>query len=166
MWDMDLRSRFPDLQLHVIATEIDPTMGLRANKACYPYSSVKDLPAPWRRQAFLEQNGRYRLKSEYRRAVEFLAQDIRERQPRGRFDLVLCRNLVFTYYDEELQRKLLRRISDVLLEQGALALGMHEHLPPGATGFSAWSDRFRVYRKSSHKVSAVASPAATQPGPD
>jgi chemotaxis protein methyltransferase CheR len=77
-----------------------------------------------------------------------LEQDIREQQPAGRFDLVLCRNFVLTYYDGDLQRRVLECIRDVMQDTGVLVLGVHEHLPEGEKSFSAWSDRLRIYRKT------------------
>jgi chemotaxis protein methyltransferase CheR len=148
IWQFELRSRFPSLTPHIAATDVDRNMGLRAREACYSYSSIKDLPEAWRRQTFLEQDGRYCLKPRYRRHVEFLEQDIREQQPAGRFDLVLCRNVVFTYYDRDLQRKILDCIEDIMQDEGALVLGMHEQLPEGTEKFLAWSDRLRIYRKT------------------
>jgi chemotaxis protein methyltransferase CheR len=73
-------------------------------------------------------------------------QDIRETIPAGNFDLVLCRNLVFTYFDEPLQRTLLERIKGVMSTGGALVIGIHEQLPDGMSGFTPWSDRLRIYR--------------------
>jgi chemotaxis protein methyltransferase CheR len=51
--------------------------------------------------------------------------------PSGAFDLVLCRNLVFTYFDASLQVSLLERILERLAPSGVLVLGAHEALPRG-----------------------------------
>lgn len=65
----------------------------------------------------------------YDRDIEFLVQDIRREMPDGPFDLILCRNLVFTYFDEALQRELLDRIRERLEPGGYLAVGRKEVLP-------------------------------------
>ena len=57
--------------------------------------------------------------------------------PDGPFDLVFCRNLVFTYFAPALQLELLARIAARLRPGGFLVLGRHEQLPPGASGFAA-----------------------------
>ena len=49
--------------------------------------------------------------------------------PDGPFDLVLCRYLAFTYYDEELQREVLARLRARLAPGGLLVLGAKERLP-------------------------------------
>jgi chemotaxis protein methyltransferase CheR len=68
------------------------------------------------------------LRSKIRGRVRFLHQDIRAEMPAGPFDLVLCRNLVFTYFDAELQRELLSRIRARLAPNGLLGIGAHESL--------------------------------------
>jgi chemotaxis methyl-accepting protein methylase len=59
----------------------------------------------------------------------FRAQDIRLEQPPGPFDLVLCRNLAFTYFDEPLQSTIVERIGARTRAGGFLVLGRHEALP-------------------------------------
>lgn len=79
--------------------------------------------------------------------VTFLTQDIREETPEDSFHLILCRNFLFTYFDETLQRQLLRSILDRLAPGGAFVIGYTESLPEGDFGLEAWSKRAGVYRK-------------------
>jgi ADP-ribosylglycohydrolase len=46
--------------------------------------------------------------------VRFLEQDIRQALPMGRFDLILCRNLAFTYFENALQAAIARRLVERL----------------------------------------------------
>jgi len=71
--------------------------------------------------------------------------------PAGPFDMVLCRNLAFTYFDMDLRKKILEWIQDSLFEGGALVLGIHESLPDGVTGFCPWIPNMRIYRKYTDK---------------
>ena len=67
--------------------------------------------------------------------------DVRGELPTDRFHLVLCRNLVFTYYDESLQRLLQARLARRLVSGGALVIGIHETLPAQEASLSvqnAW----------------------------
>lgn len=147
VWILRLQSKFPRLRLEIIATDVDPNMNRRARSACYLYSSVKNLPADWREQAFVKQDELFCLKPEYRRDVRFVEQDVRVEMPSGQFDLVLCRNLVFTYFEEAQQRQILDRMLDGIQPRGALVIGIHEELPEDTNGFCLWSDRLRVFRK-------------------
>ena len=60
--------------------------------------------------------------------VRFFKQDIRQQLPDGSFDLILCRNLVFTYFQQDLQLKLLEKFIKKLRPNGFLVLGANESL--------------------------------------
>ena len=60
--------------------------------------------------------------------------------------LILCRNLVFTYFDEFLQRQTLERILTRLRPGGALVIGRRETLPSLAK-LTAWSEDLGIFRK-------------------
>jgi chemotaxis protein methyltransferase CheR len=67
--------------------------------------------------------------------------------PNGLFDLILCRNLVFTYFDEALQRRILGQLRERLRPGGFLVLGSHEALPADAGGFVLVAPNLPVYRR-------------------
>lgn len=127
-----------DTALHIVATDVLPEMLERARAACYPASSLKLLPAAWRDPAFKSVAGRYCLRAPYREGIEFVQQDVRAALPEGMFSLILCRNLVFTYFDEDTQREILARLLDRLAPGGALIIGRREILPPGSPGLTPW----------------------------
>ena len=54
--------------------------------------------------------------------------------PTRRFDLVLCRNLAFTYFGSDLARAALSRVTQRLHPGGALVIGLHERLPAHVDG--------------------------------
>jgi chemotaxis protein methyltransferase CheR len=151
IWHLKLKNRFPDLKLQIVATDSDPNMIQRSHAACYEYGSIKNLPQDWQSEVFVQQDERYCLKPQYQANVEFVLHDVRE-EPTGMlyeaaFDLVLCRNLVFTYFDEPLQLRIFDRICHVLAEGGALVIGIHEFLPQGVAGIRPWSERLRVFER-------------------
>jgi len=148
IWRHRLAMQFPTLRLRIVATDINPQAIRRAERGCYRASSVKDLPAEWRTQAFITIADELCLKDEYRAPVTFVVQDIRERLHEGLFHLILCRNLVFTYFDEEYQRKTMQRLTSRLVPGGALVIGKLESLPDGPWGIQPWSTGLGVYRKS------------------
>ncbi len=149
LWQAELQQRFPDVKLDVIATDSDPQMLERATEARYAFGSLKELPAELRDGVFTRENGAYRLKADCRRAVTFLRQDVRDARPEGRFDLVLCRNLVFTYFDDELRARLLGEFIEAMVGGAALVIGIHETLPDGVEQLDLWFDKQRIYRKKS-----------------
>jgi chemotaxis protein methyltransferase CheR len=149
LWTLELASRFPDLSLAVVATDIDERLLERARAARYRASSLRELPGVWVEKAFARSDGLFELRPEFRAGVEFLRQDVREEAPQGPFDLILCRNLVFTYFSESLRRMTLERIRRELGPGGALVIGLRERLPEGAAGLAGWDSRLKIYRKVS-----------------
>jgi chemotaxis protein methyltransferase CheR len=137
-----------EIDLHVLATDADDAMLDRARNACYRASSLKELPDEWRRRAFVSRDELFCLRDEIKRGVTLARHDVRSGPPPGGpFDLVFCRNLVFTYLDEGLQREVTGWILDVLRPGGALVVGAHE-TPPDLGALAPWSARFGVYRRS------------------
>jgi chemotaxis protein methyltransferase CheR len=147
IWRQCLATRFPTLRLRIIATDSDSHAIERAERACYPASALKELPAAWRNQAFLTMGEKLCLKDEFRAAVTFAVQDIRRCAPEGQFHLILCRNLVFTYFDERLQQETLHMLTGKLAPGGALIIGKLEALPNEPWEFEPWSKPTGAYRK-------------------
>ncbi len=137
-WHLGVAPAFPGTELHIIASDVLEDVLERARIACYSESSLKLLPASWRDAAFVRSEGRYCLKSEFRREIAFVRQDVRTGLPDGMFDLILCRNLAFTYFDEPSRREILERLLAHLLYDGALVIGRRETLPPGKAELTPW----------------------------
>jgi chemotaxis protein methyltransferase CheR len=147
IWTLQLQTLSTSLAAVIAATDASAAMIHRAREASYPYSSIKQLPEAWRHEAFCERHGLYCLKPQYRQAVYFLQQDVRRQIPNECFDLVLCRNLVFTYFDSMLQREVLDRMQSIIKPGGALVIGIHENLPPDADQFIPWCGKLKIYKK-------------------
>jgi chemotaxis protein methyltransferase CheR len=130
------------VEIHVTATDVDPVLLERARRACYEESSLRDLPPNIRASAF--EGGC--LRREHRAPVDFVRHDAREGAPGGPFDLTLCRNLVFTYFADALQREVGRHLVRSLRSGGTLVVGAHETVPEGLNGLEAWPGARGVYR--------------------
>lgn len=143
---LSLQTLFPELIISIIATDASAEMIHRARQASYSDSSITQLPPQWLSQAFDVQNNTYRLKTQYRKPVRFYQQDIRHHVPQGPFDLVLCRNLVFTYFDESLQATLLEDLLRCIKPGGALVIGIHEKLPATTPPLRPWSEKRGIYQ--------------------
>ncbi len=147
LWKFEILERTTSLELDILATDIDSALLRRAAAATYPRGCLKDLPAAWRTAAFECVGDEYRLLRDYQENITFRAHDLRAGRPNGPFDLVLCRNLAFTYFDADSQAAAARLLLDCLHDGGALILGAHENLPADAQGFSDWSRAHKVFRK-------------------
>ncbi len=147
IWQFDLVERFPDMNLEVLATDSDSQSLARAARGCYSAGSLKDLPPEWRNAAFDADGEVYCLRREYRHPVRFLKQDLRDGMPAGTFHLVLCRNLVFTYFDAERQRRSAADLAAHMPKGGFLVLGKHERLPADCPGFEIVSAHNAIFKR-------------------
>ena len=146
LWHFVLQQHYPQIALSITATEIEPIMIQQARKACYPFSSVKNLPAEWRQMAFTQSNSHYCLHPDYQRPVTFLLGDVEQAvSTQQSYQLVLCRNLVFTYFSLERQLQFLYKLHYLLSAGGVLVLGAHERLPEGSNGWRQWRQRLPIY---------------------
>lgn len=118
-------------ELEVLASDADARLLERAREGLYGPSSVRALPDAWRERHFVPAGDGFELEAALRTRVDFRVQDLRHAFPRGPFDVILCRNLAFTYFDEERQRALATRFAQLLGEGGLLVVGAHEHVPSG-----------------------------------
>ncbi|MFQ5570237.1 MAG: CheR family methyltransferase [Rhodothermales bacterium] len=147
IWGHDLPARFSHLDLHIMATDTEIPMLERARHGCYAKGTLKELPAGWIDAAFSSIDETYCIRGAYRTGITWAQQDIRRTMPEGPFHLILCRNIVFTYFDDALQRACLARMADRLLPGGFLVLGKHESLPDPTTRFSAWNRQEDIYQR-------------------
>lgn len=156
LWREAIEPEFASISLDLLATDAEPAMLARASRACYSRGSLKDLPSPWRERAFVEDNANYCLRDVYKRGVRFALQDIRMVMPSASFDLILCRNQGFTYFDDAGRQELLAKLSDRLRRGGYLVIGGHERLPPGAAGLHLLDPNLPIFFKSAIDPTACA----------
>jgi chemotaxis protein methyltransferase CheR len=146
LWHLALAPCFTDVGLLILATDCDPVMLGRARAARYAPSSLKELPEAWRAEAFVARGDELELRPAFKRIVTVAAHDVRTPPPDRAFDLVLCRNVAFTYFDAAGQREVATRLAAAMRPGAALVVGAHETLPD-ASGFDLWPRRPRIYRR-------------------
>jgi chemotaxis protein methyltransferase CheR len=137
----------PGLAIEVVATDADPGLLERARRARDAPGSRREIPAPLRDSAFAAAGGLLELAETLRERVELRCEDLRERMPPGPFDLVLCRNLAFTYFDDARQREVLSGLLARVVPGGALVIGRRERLPDGAWPLTPWPGARGVLRR-------------------
>lgn len=146
VWRARAADRFPAVRLEITASDADPEMIERARRGVYTEGSIRELPEDLRRSAFDQAGGHLRVRRQIREAVSWLVRDVRAEPLAGPFDLVLCRNLVLTYFDETLQREVMERVVSAVRPGGAVVIGSHERLPDLDASFEAWSGALPIYR--------------------
>lgn len=147
LWDLGIARLFPSMKISILASDADPNMIDRAKQGCYASGSLRELPSNWRTDGFVKKGGLFCVRPAEQDKVTFFEQDIRLAEPPGLFHVILCRNLVFTYFDKELQQEILRRLHGKLHGYGSLVVGSHEALPSEGDAFQAWPGCTGIYRK-------------------
>ncbi len=149
-WALCHAAHFPELALRVVADDLDDALLVRARAGLFSESALRELPAEWRARAFVRSGAGERIREGFGQQIDFRRRDVRTPLPRRDppFHLVLCRNLVFTYFEESLQRQLVDGLAGCIAPGAALVVGIHEALPGGAPGFSPWNTVLGIYRRA------------------
>ncbi len=136
----------PDVPGRVLATDRNPEVLHRAESALYDTGSLKEATCEEKQKWFEIETGgiesrvdepghpdsvsiKHRVRPEVRRLVTFRQHDISRTMPDDRFDIIFCRNLVFTYFTTERQITFLESLYRHMETHGYLIIGAHEQLP-------------------------------------
>lgn len=133
----------------VLATDRNPEVLQRAKAGRYPAGALNELTNNEIDQFFQRFEGRdddYQIDRRLSKGLEFERRDIRKSLPLRKFDLVFCRNLVFTYFTKKEQSKFLDRIKPLLTTVGFLVIGSNEKLPD-INWLRRVNNRIPVYEK-------------------
>lgn len=147
IWDLSIAAQRPGMRFSILGTDADEVMLGRAQAACYGRGSLKDVPAAWLERAFRCSDDLFCVAPEFRHDIAFEQANIRTAQPAGPFDLILCRNLAFTYFADHLQRQVQSTLERSLRGGGYLVLGSHERLAEETPGLAQPEPKLPIYRK-------------------
>lgn len=129
LWDLKTGTT---ARLSIVATDVDDAVLARARKGCYSEASLRALPPDLVAHGFEKDDHLFRILERHRRDITFMHHDLRSDAIPGLFDLILCRNLAFTYFAPRLQCQVLQRLVERLRPKGWLVIGAHERLPDAA----------------------------------
>lgn len=142
---ISLLQEMPDaanLDIKILATDIDPVVVKFAADGRYPERFVSGIPAPLLRSHFTRETGPkenvYEIKPALRNMVRFKELNVLGPWPmKGSFDAIFCRNVVI-YFDQTTQDRLWPRFRKVLDKEGYLFLGHSERIAnPEHAGFAS-----------------------------
>jgi chemotaxis protein methyltransferase CheR len=132
LWDLTVLPQVETaIPIRITATDRDGSLIERAKQGIYPAGALKDMPPEWKERAFVDRENKLQIKEIFQQDVQFLEQDIRKDMPEGEFELILCRNLVFTYFQDDLQQETFYRMMTKLIPGGFFIVGIHETIPEG-----------------------------------
>ena len=118
---------FPRLKIEILATDLSVWALEKAQSGVYTQFEVqRGLPIRLLIRHFLKEGDNWRASPRLRQAVRWgrlnLMNDFAKL---GRFDIILCRN-VLNYFDAEPRHRVLRRLAESLAPDGRLVLGAGE----------------------------------------
>ena len=134
-WTLEIAPRWP-VDLDVLATDIDEVQLARARTGCFSVGALRELPDQWLRAAFEAGDEVRCLRDPFRVPVRFAHHDIRNSPPAAQLDLVLCRNLVFSYFDGPTQLAVATSLRAVMRTGGVLVVGKDECIPDDVRGLA------------------------------
>lgn len=120
-----------ELEVRILATDIDTDMISRAQNGIYTLEQAKQIPLPLLHRYFLKGQGTHdgyvMAKPTLKSLIQFNWLNLlNDPWPmRERFDVIFCRN-VLIYFDKPTQQKLFQRMGNALKKDGYLMLGHSE----------------------------------------
>ncbi|MFP4001035.1 MAG: CheR family methyltransferase [Candidatus Natronoplasma sp.] len=136
-----------NIDIQVIATDLDGKALDFAKRGKYPEKSVKNLSINEKRKYFKQENGDWILRDNVKDKVEFKEMNIFKTSFTKKFGLILCRNLMI-YFNNKSKKDLMMRLVESLDRGGFLVLGMAENLrAPAKEHVEAYDLRKRIFVK-------------------
>ena len=118
-------ARWQGWTFDIVATDVSGTAIGRAREGRYSTFEIqRGLPARTMLRWFTQKNGDWLVEPALKASIHFGTGNLLDAAP-GRFDLILCRN-VLMYFSLPLRARALRRIADALDPEGILMLGAGE----------------------------------------
>jgi chemotaxis protein methyltransferase CheR len=124
----DEKLRWTGWQIDIVGTDLSKTAIARAKAGTYSQFEVqRGLPVMQMIRHFDELGGGdWQISENLRRQVRFEARNIIDTPPApGRFDIILCRNLLL-YFSPDMRRLAFNRMAEAIAPDGALMLGAGE----------------------------------------
>jgi len=122
-----------EIDYEILATDRNKDVLKRAKAGKFPESALKELGKKEIERYFRQIDGEdnsYQIIDKLSVNIHFEKRDIRESLPDDIFDIVFCRNLVFTYLNKKLQEQFLDRLHDKMKKGSILITGSNEKKPP------------------------------------
>lgn len=129
LWKEKFEKKWLSISLSMLATDINEKLLERAKEGRYKKSSLKEASEEILQRFFKMGNGFYVLERSIRESVDFRRHDIIHEEPFSGMDIILCRNLAFTYFLKDTQINVVKKIFSSLKEVGYLVIGWDESLP-------------------------------------
>ena len=147
---LDVLPEAPMLDVRILATDVDQRVLATGSAGLYPARAAQPIPAVLRARHFRQVAGAdgtgFAAGPALRALVRFRRLNLARSWPiRGRFDAILCRNVVI-YFDEATERRVWSGLAERLVPGGWLFVGHSERIDTAALPLLA-SDGVSSYRR-------------------
>ncbi len=120
--------------VEILGVDVGRAALAAARRGVYGPRSVAGVPPLYLERYFVPEEGGYRVAPEVRSLVRFLRYDIRRDFYLGKFDLVVCCN-VLLYFTRATREQIMARLTTAVRHGGYLLLGHVEGVTPSAEHF-------------------------------
>ncbi len=121
-------ARWRDWTIEILGTDFSATAIAQAREGLYSQFEVqRGMPIAVLLSEFDAEDEAWRVKPALRAIPRFMVHNLLDPPPAGRFDVILCRN-VLLYFSAEGQRAVLDRLAAAIAPDGLLMLGAGETL--------------------------------------
>ncbi|MEN1969153.1 protein-glutamate O-methyltransferase CheR [Lentibacillus sp. N15] len=118
---------FPNIKLHIRASDIDETVLAKAKQGSYTEQSLRDLPRHLQNKYFTKQNGLFQIDPQLKQQVTFQKHNLLSDRFPQQVDLIICRN-VLIYFTDQAKEIIYQSFSNALADNGVLFVGSTEQI--------------------------------------
>jgi len=122
------KARWDDWQIDILGTDVSPQAVAQARNGIYSQFEVqRGLPIGDLIARFDQEGDDWRIRAMLKARINFTVHNLLDTPPAGRYDIILCRN-VLLYFSAERGRAVLDRLASAIAPDGMLILGAGETL--------------------------------------
>jgi len=145
-----------DWRFEIMGIDLSASALVAAERGLYSQFDVqRGLPIRRLLQHFTKAGENWQINENIRALVKFQPWNLQsDLYPLGRFDVVLCRN-VMVYFEQQAKFELLQKLARLLVEDGVLYLGIDETVAGVSASFRAVAPEDGVY--AAHRADKPAS---------
>lgn len=138
--------KWDDWAIDILASDVSPKAIAQARNGVYSQFEVqRGLPIGDLVARFEPHGEDWRIKAISKARTTFMVHNLLEPPPAGRFDIILCRN-VLLYFSAERRRQVLDRLASAIAPDGMLILGAGETVLGQTEAFTPDPELRGVYR--------------------
>jgi len=122
-----LNEHFKEIDVSIIATDIDEKALEKAKLGTYDAHSLKELSSKKKSKYFLFNNNKYCIDERLKSNISFKKHDLLKDPYPGNVDLIVCRN-VLIYFTDPAKKMIYKRFGEALSQNGFLFVGSTEQI--------------------------------------